>query len=184
MVLLAAALAPRSAAAVDERTPTPREMSVPLAVGAWGIAQLLPSPLLVVGKEHVGSGVRWQLTPLLFSFGVAQSPLRSFIVSPIARHSGSIELHVSPEWACCAADSSRSSWLGRAGLRLYLPLLEHGERLSWSIGGSYYHAFDGRDGAAIDVGMYTLFGVLGVNITVSPGLARREVIGALNIRYF
>lgn len=180
--LLGAALVPRTAAAVDERTPTPREMSVPYAVGLWSLAQLIPSPLLVTGREHVGFGVRWQVTPLLYSFGIAQDPLRSFVVSPIARHSGSLELYGSPEWSCCAP--SGSSWVGRAGLRLYLPLLERGERLSWSLGGAYYHSFDGHDGVAADIGLYTLFGVLGVNVTVSPGLARREVITALSFRYF
>ena len=159
-------------------------MSRGTAIGIWSVAQLIPSPLLVTGKDHVGFGVRWQLTPLLYSFGIAQSPLRSFVVSPIARHSGSIELYGSPEWSCCAPAGSGSSWVGRAGLRSYLPLLEHGERLSWSLGGAYYHSFDGHDGVAADIGLYTLFGVLGVNVTVSPGLARREVITALNFRYF
>ena len=160
----------------------PRHMSHLVAVGAWLVAQLIPSPLLVTGKGHVGGGLRWQLTPLLYSFGISARPLRSFFISPIARHSGSVELHVSPEWACCA-EQAHSSWLVRAGLRLYLPLLEHGERLSWSLGGSYFRAA-GQNGVAGDIGVYTFNGVLGLNVTVSPELARREVITALSIRYF
>lgn len=159
-----------------------------MAAGVWALTQLVPSPLLVVGERHVGGGMRWQLTPLVYSFGVAASPLRTFYVSPVARHSGSVELHASPEWSCCAADS-RSSWLLRAGLRLYLPLIEHGEILSWSIGASYYHSLGTSDAGsripvAADIGIYTLFGVLGLTVTVSPWLPRREVIVALNIRYF
>ncbi len=153
-----------------------------MAGGLWALTQLVPSPLLVIGREHVGGGARWQLTPLSYSFGVSARPLRAFFISPIARHSGSVELHASPEWACCAPNQ-RSSWLIRAGLRLYLPLLEHGERLSWSLGGSYYRAL-GRNGAAADLGIYTFNGILGLNVSVSPWLSRRELITALTIRYF
>jgi hypothetical protein len=166
----------------EDAAPAPTSLSPWVAAGAWAIAQLVPSPLLVVGDGHVGGGLRWQLTPLLFSFGIAERPFRSFFVSPIARHSGSVELHVSPEWACCAADGAQS-WLARAGLRVYLPLIEHGEVLSWSVGASAYYAADGV-GPAGDLGIYTLFGVLGLTVTVSPLLSQREVITALNIRYF
>src|SRR6187551_603422 len=76
-----------------EPAPKPRVMSPAAAVAVWAVAQLIPSPLLVIGKEHVGGGVRWQLTPLLYSFGIAERPVRSFLISPIARHSGSVELH-------------------------------------------------------------------------------------------
>lgn len=155
------------------------------AVGIWAVAQLIPSPQLVIGKEHVGGGLRWQLTPILYSFGIAERPVRTFLVSPIARHSGSVELHVSPEWACCAPNE-QSSWLVRAGLRLYLPLLEHGEKLSWSLGGSYYRAAGGssRNGAAADLGIFTFNGAFGLNVTVSPWLTRREVITTFTIRLF
>jgi hypothetical protein len=153
-----------------------------VATGVWTLTQLVPSPMLVAGEEHIGFGMRWQVTPLLYSFGISERPFRSFMVSPIARNAGSIELHISPEWSCCAP-RDRFSWLVRVGLRLYLPLIEHGEILSWSIGSSYYFAADGG-GIAADVGLYTLFGVLGLTVTVSPWLSRREVITALNLRYF
>jgi hypothetical protein len=161
---------------------SPARLSALMAAGAWTVGQLIPSPLLVIGERHAGGGMRWQLTPLLFSFGIAARPLRSFVVSPIARHSGSIELHVSPEWACCAPGADHG-WLARAGLRAYLPWLEHGEVLSWSVGASGYYAADGF-GPAADLGIYTLFGVLGLTVTVSPWLSQREVITSLNFRYF
>lgn len=162
--------------------PKPRVMSPATAVGIWAAAQLVPSPMLVTGKEHVGGGVRWQLTPILYSFGIAERPWRSFLVSPIARHSGSIELHVSPEWACCAPNE-QSSWLVRAGLRLYLPLLEHGEKLSWSFGSSYYRAAGGSNASA-DLGLLTFNGAFGLNVTFSPWLSRRELITTLLVRLF
>ncbi len=157
-------------------------MSRGAALGIWLGTQLIPSPLLVTGSSHVNGGLRWQVTPLLYSFGVAERPWRPFVVSPIARHSGSIELHASPEWACCAS-GDRTAWLVRTGLRMYLPLIEHGEGLSWSFGGSYYRAADGG-GVGLDLGLYTLFGVLGLNVTVSPTLTGREVMTGLVFRYF
>jgi hypothetical protein len=167
-----------------QQGPEPRRPSPALAAGAWLVAQAIPSPLLVIGREHVGGGLRWQLTPLLYSFGIAERPLRTFYVTPIARHAGSIELHASPEWSCCAPHGD-VSWLLRGGLRLYLPLIEHGEVLSWSFGGSYYHSLGDRDGGfAGDLGLYTLFGVFGLHVTVSPLLPRRELVVSLNIRYF
>ena len=62
--------------------------------------QLVPSPLFVVGSGNVGGGLRWQVTPFLYSFGVAAKPVRAFVVEPVARHAGAIELYASPEWAC------------------------------------------------------------------------------------
>jgi hypothetical protein len=171
----------QSTVRAEETVPVTKRLSPVVAYGVWFLAQLVPSPLLVTGVAHVGSGMRWQVTPLLYSFGIAESPFRTFVVSPIARHSGSVELHASPEWACCAP-GDRTSWLLRAGLRVYLPIVEHGEVLSWSVGGSYFRGESGGFGG--DLGIYTLSGVVGLNVTVAPQLERREVVTALTIRYF
>ncbi len=175
------AIAPLGAAEQDPSSP-PSRMRPTLSAGLWTTAQLVPSPLLVASSHHVGGGVRWQITPLLYSFGVTARPWRAFVIEPIARQSGSIELYGSPEWACCAP-GGHTSWLGRGGARLYLPLIERGESLSWSLGGSYYRAAGGGGGAA-ELGIYTISGVFGLTVTVSPALSRREVITALSIRYF
>ncbi len=181
VLLTCAAFAPAFAAEQESSSP-PGRMSPAVAVGLWTTAQLIPSPLLVSSTHHIGGGVRWQVTPLLYSFGVTARPWRTFLIEPIARHSGSIELYGSPEWACCAK-GGHTSWLARVGTRLYLPLIERGESLSWSLGGSYYRATGGGGGAA-ELGLYTVSGVFGLTVTVSPALSRREVITALSIRYF
>jgi hypothetical protein len=126
--------------------------------------------------------VRWQITPFVYSFGVAAHPVRAFIVDPVARHAGALELYVSPEWACCPPDG-RSAWVARAGWRVYAPLVGHGESLAMSVGGSYFRASDG-DGGAIETGAYALFGIFGIVVTVAPTMKRREIITALAIRYF
>jgi hypothetical protein len=170
------------AAAADDSPPPSNRLSPALAAGVWTVAQTVPSPLLVLSSHHIGGGVRWQITPLLYSFGVTAHPWRAFVIEPIVRHAGSIELYGSPEWACCAP-SGHTSWLGRGGARVYLPLIERGETLSWSFGGSYYRAAGGG-GWSAELGIYTISGVFGLTVTVSPALQRREVITALSIRYF
>jgi hypothetical protein len=125
--------------------------------------------------------VRWQVTPIVYSFGVAAKPLRAFIVEPVARHSGAIELYGSPEWACCAP--SGTSWIGRGGVRLYLPLVGRGESLSGSVGASYYRAAGG-DGLSMELGAYALYGMVGLTVTFSPALDGRETMLALALRYF
>jgi hypothetical protein len=178
-LVLVILLTPQRASRAE--APPPRVSPV-LAASIWTAAQLVPSPLLVAGSGPVGSGVRWQLTPFVYSFGVAAEPVRAFVIEPVARHSGAVELYISPEWVCCAP-GDRTSWIGRGGGRIYLPLLGRGESLAGSIGGSYYRA-GGGGGGAVEIGVYVLFGVLGLTVTVSPTLSNREVISALTIRYF
>jgi len=164
-----------------EEARTPFSLSPGVAVLAWAAVQLVPSPLLVYGSGDVYPGLRWQVTPLLYSFGIAARPFRSFLVSPIARHSGSVELYGSPELVGGAEGASPLVF--RAGSRVYVPLVGRGESLSWSFGGSYFHA-SGCDSASAELGIYAYLGVLGLTVTVSPAFARREIITALNIRYF
>jgi hypothetical protein len=179
-------ITPAKSAAARERKPdgiSPALRVTPgAAAGLWIFTQLIPSPLYVATSDRVGGGVRWQVTPLVYSFGVAAKPVRAFVIEPVARHSGAVELYVSPEWACCAPGDG-TSWIARGGARLYLPLVGRGEALTGSLGGSYYRASDGS-GASVEMGVHMLFSMLGLTVTVSPRLTGREVIGALHIRYF
>lgn len=178
---LAAVVAHARPAGADERAGVPR-MGPVTAGFVWAATQLVPSPLFVMGSSGAGGGVRWQVTPLLVSFGVAAKPVRAFIVDPIARHSGSVELFVSPEWVS-PVPADGTGWIARGGVRLTLPIAGRGETLSWSVGGSCYRA-SGGDGLSAELGVYFLFGVFGFTVTFSPALAGREIIHALTIRYF
>lgn len=159
----------------------------------WLAFQFLPSPELAFGKTKVvdvsgrvddslrtAFGLRWQLSPLVWSFGVhrSQSRWRYFVVDPFARHSGSIELSTSFEWIGGHFDGL----IARPGVRVYLPLLEKGEKLSGSLGTSVY----GADGlrVAYDAGLYVLNGFFGLQITVAPSHAPLATIATLRIRYF
>lgn len=159
----------------------------------WILTQLIPSPQLAFGAvRHInvdGSvddsprtafGLRWQITPVLWSFGVhrGQSRWRSFVVDPFARHSGSIEIAASLEYIGGHIDSV----LARPTARVYLPLIQKGESLSFSMGTSAYRYEGFR--VAYEGGLYTLAGLVGVQVTVAPAHDPLAVIATLRLRYF
>ncbi len=149
----------------------------------WLATQAIPSPELVVGDEGARFGMRWQLTPLLYSFGIHRrlSPLRSFVVEPLVRHSGSVELFFSPEWVAYQGGAARL----HTGARVYVPVLHRGEYLSFSVGAAY-SLFDGRPGVSYEAGAYVLFGLLGLVTSVSPTPSHSPVATTftLRVRYF
>ncbi|MBX3228041.1 MAG: hypothetical protein KIT84_27550 [Labilithrix sp.] len=160
---------------------------------AWILFQLLPSPELAFGhtknvdvdgnadeRVRTAFGLRWQLTPVLWSFGVhrSQPRWRFFVVDPFARHAGSVELSASLEYIGGHVDAL----VARPGVRVYLPVLERGERLSVSLGTSVYDAHGFR--VAYDVGAYVLNGFLGLQVTVAPRHEALATIATLRLRYF
>jgi hypothetical protein len=183
LCLLIASAAPVRAE-TDATTPSDpaRRLSPALAAVLWGVAQLIPSPVLITGSQGYGGGMRWQLTLLTYAFGLQSHRLRSIWVPPVARHAGAIELYLSPAWLCCAPDE-RTSWLLHAGGRVYLPLEGRGENLAASLGASYYRASPSH-GAAFELAVYMLSSLVGFSVTVAPWLNAREVSTALTLRYY
>ncbi len=174
---------------------TPTEPGVEITI-PWVATQLVPSPELAYGTdsahgadglEHPSQarfGMRWQVTPLLWSWGTHRglSPWRFLVVEPNVRNSGSIELFATPEYVWYGS-SFADGWIARGGVRAYFPLVEHGEYLSCSAGASAF-AFAGKAGAAGEVGAYALFGTVGLQVTVSPSAAPIATIATLRLRYF
>jgi hypothetical protein len=159
----------------------------------WLAFQLLPSPQLAVGRQRridaAGSvddspktafGLRWQLTPVLWSFGVhrSQPRWRWFVVDPLARQSGSLELSASFEYIGGHVDRV----LARPALRVYLPVAQRGENLSVSLGTSVYD-YDGLR-VAYEVGAYVLSGTLGLQVAVAPTHDPLAAIATIRVRYF
>lgn len=159
-----------------------RRLPPAAAAALWTAAQLVPSPVLVTGGSGAGAGMRWQLSLLVWSYGVVERPLRSVLVHPIARHAGAVELYASPAWLCCAPQQ-RTSWMLQLGGRIYVPLVGRGENWVASFGAAYYRASP-RHGAAIELGVYTLSSIVGLTVTVAPWLTAREVSTALTFHYF
>jgi hypothetical protein len=173
---------PRSAARAPRRsTATPPGTSLSFA---WIATQLIPSPELAAGTDGALFGLRWQVVPVLYSFGIDRrlSPFRSFVVEPLVRTSGSIELFVAPEYL--ALDDELAHRFGfRVGLRSHFPLIEKGDYLSVSIGTAYVR-FGERESASYQFGVYLLFGFLGLEQSILPGLDEARWIGTMNVRFF
>lgn len=148
---------------------------------AWAAFQLVPSPEVAAGDGGARFGMRWQITPVLYSWGIHRglSPWRVAVVEPNVRQSGSIELFTGPEVLTATA----AGWGLRSGVRSYFPLIEHGEYLSVSLGASHLLLGD-RSTVAGEVGAYVLFGGLGAQITLSPSGGPASFVATLRVRYF
>ena len=164
---------------------TPTEPGVTITV-PWLVTQLVPSPELAYGQDVARFGARWQVTPLLYSWGIHRglSPWRFLVAEPLVRQSGSIELFATPEYFVYGS-SFADGWAFRSGVRSYFPLVEHGEYLSVSAGASHF-VLAGQSAVAWEAGAYVLFGAVGVQVTVSPtpSAAPIATIATLRLRYF
>lgn len=176
------AATPILATAVPARAADERQHRRPVPSLLWFGTQLLPSPEWTDGSDGVAFGLRWQVTPVLYSFGANRrvSRWRTFVVEPLVRHSGSVELYFSPEVLLDA----NPRFVARPGARVYFPIVEHGEALSMSVGASYQR-IAGVDAVAAEAGVYFLFGILGVQVTHAPGQSTpAKTTVALSVRYF
>lgn len=165
--------APRAEAA--EEGPTPRPSLL------WLALQAVPSPEVAAGRDGAAFGLRWQVTPILWSFGLHRSlwRWRSFVVEPLTRQSGSVALDVCGEYLWGFADR----FLVRPGVHATFPILERGEYLSLSIGTSTFR-YDDTWRAAFDGGIYALYGLLGVELSVAPGSDALRAVAGVRVRYF
>jgi hypothetical protein len=182
-VAVLAVLAPLRARADDAPKQAPKEPGVAIT-WPWLVTQLVPSPELVYGDATARFGVSWQVTPLLLSWGIHRglSPWRFFVVEPSVRQSGSVELYLTPE-AITSGGSLGPGGVLRTGLRAYFPLVQHGETLSVSAGASQFF-YAGQSNVGYEAGIYTLFGVVGLQVTVSPLFSPLATIATLRLRYF
>jgi hypothetical protein len=191
-------------ARADERPARPRALAEPdgsytyaeprvRPTLAWAALQLVPSPEVAFGfvrhtdidgrvedVTRVAPGLRWQLTPVLWSFGTHRrlSRWRFFVVDPLARVSGSLELHTTFEWIGGHIDAL----LVRPGVRATLPIAHRGEYLAVSFGTTTYRSETTR--VAYDAGLWFLFGTVGIQATVAPVHSALSTIATLRLRYF
>ncbi len=150
----------------------------------WGVAQLIPSPEWITTTTGAKFGMRWQVTPLLYSFGTNKklSPWRYFITDPLARQSGSVEAFITPEYLNIE-NGFKDKWLFRGGVRFYIPIWQKGEYASLSLASSYYN-FNGNNGISYEVGVYLFAGILGFQTTYSPKFINSDWIFTIRLRYF
>ncbi|UQA56352.1 hypothetical protein [Polyangium aurulentum] len=162
-----------------------RAEAFPYPTPIWAAAQLVPSPGVAVVRGEPALLLRWQVTPLLYSFALRPGlfPLRVLVAEPMTRHGGSVELFVSPEYLGLGRDFA-SRWGARTGVRSYFPLVDFGEGLAMSVGGA--HVYHQREHAmSFEAGLYALFGVFGIEASFTPRLLGREAFFvAMRVRYF
>ena len=181
--VIAAALAAtsaRAASADDEAVTEPDVRPTWL----WLATQLVPSPEAVYGESTSRFGARWQVTPVLYSWGINRklSPWRILVAEPLTRQSGSIELFFSPEYVMYGSRFT-DGLVWRTGVRSYFPIIERGDYLSVSAGASHFTLGD-RNGAAIEAGAYVLYGTVGAQLTWSPSIAPMRWIATFRVRVF
>jgi hypothetical protein len=185
---LSSVLPARAAAEEAEHAPPARERPddpIPTPTLPWAATQLVPSPELVDVRGSLRAGVRWQVTPVLYSFGVNRhvTPWRFLIVEPNVRQSGSIESFVSPEVLLLRRRRRELDFGVRSGMRTYFPLLERGATLSCSIGAATTY-FDRRAAVAYEAGIYGLYGIIGLQVAYAPSGLPANTMFTLRLRYF
>ena len=135
--------------------------------GTWLPYQAIPSFTLYSGSGHSAFGFEWEVTPLLYSFGMNKqiSPWYFFIVEPPGRFTGSVELNLACQVFTRKVGSSYFSLSG--SVMGFIPLIERGEHLTLNVGVAMYR-FGEQTPVFGVLGISTLFGILHVNVKHSP----------------
>jgi hypothetical protein len=175
-VLLAVFLGSATASASASE---PRDVHPPPTL-FWIFAQTIPSPEVAFGGASPGAGLRWQLTPLLYSWGMYRklSPWRTMVVEPLTRQSGSLELFVSPEFI----STNHAEWLMRVGVHATFPIRERGEKLAFTLGAGA--VFGAESSAEIEAGVTVFFGTFGLFVAYAPRVTLAPATVMFRVRSF
>jgi hypothetical protein len=160
----------------------------------WTLLQVIPSPTFYQdNNENISKliiGIKWQITPLAYSFNMNKyvRKVHFFKVNPLHRHSGSIELFFQPEFALKPyLYSGQRRFSLTTGSRVFLPLIEYGEYLSFSAGLKYSirNNIDGTDmnSFGIEGGVYSIFGIAGLQFTYNLTVTNRYNL-SVYIKYY
>ena len=160
----------------------------------WALIQTIPSLAYFQDRNDIDSrlqfGLRWHVTPVNYSFNANEmvSPVQFFKVNPLRRYGGSVELFLQPEWATGHFHYSNLKRFGLStGARVFIPAVEYGEYLSFSIGGKYKLRKDKsgieKNTFAAEMGVYSLFGIFGLQFNYNFSKESRYNIG-LYFKYY
>ncbi len=149
--------------------------------GVWLPLQLIPSVTLYNDAARSNFGFEWEVTPLLYSFGMNDqiSPWYSFIVEPTARFVGSVEISLAGQVYTTKLGQSYFSSSGQ--VMGFIPLSERGEHFTLNLGLAGYRI--GEETRVFKViGVSSFFGMLHFNLkhAASPS----TWIGSLEFRIF
>ena len=144
---------------------------------SWALFQAIPSPVFYEdsgGSEcTVRAGLRWQIIPVNYSFSANRfmPKVQFFIINPVRRFAGSMEMFLQPEVVLTEFDHSRLKrfWVS-AGFRVIIPVLNYGELLSGSLGvkANFHGAQQGgaENYLGLEAGLY-LYGMLGIQANLN-----------------
>lgn len=160
----------------------------------WAAMQLIPSPTFFQDYNEQDAriipGLRWQVTPINISFKTNKyvSPVQFFMINPVRRFTGSVELFVQPEWTTTGFKYSRLDRFGiSTGGRVILPLKSEGENLSASIGGKFNYRddldSDKNTYFGVEAGLYFFYGLMGIQANYNFDSKTNFNVG-LFIKYF
>lgn len=161
---------------------------------SWMILQTLPAPVFTHDANEVDGrmqfGLRWNITPINISFNANKyvSDVQFFMVNPVRRFTGSIELFLQPEWATARFQNADMDRFGLGiGSRIFIPVQNYGETFAASIGGKYTYRNSeilDKDGYfGLEAGFYALYGIFGLQFNYNFDERSRYNFG-LYIRYF
>ena len=161
---------------------------------SWTLFQTIPSPAFYQDRDGSNSrlqfGFRWHITPVNYSFNANKlvTPVQFFLVNPVRRYGGSVELLAEPEWTTSGYQYSDLQRLNlAAGVRGYIPAIEYGEYLCISVAGKYNFRKNKQDENSnyysAEAGLYTLFGIAGIVFNYNFTSQSRYNI-SLNLKYY
>lgn len=139
----------------------------------WTLLQAVPSPMYNHDANEsdgrLSFGLKWQVVPVNFSFNANKyvSPVQFFMVNPVRRFSGSVELFAQPEVSTAGFDFAGYDNFGiSSGLRFTFPIKHYGEHLAGSLGAKWFHrnseSGSEEDYFGIEGGLYVLYGIFGL----------------------
>lgn len=160
----------------------------------WTLFQTIPSPTFYQDRNDENArlqfGFRWHITPINYSFNSNKlvPATQFFKVNPVRRYGGSIELFAQPEWATASFDYSDFNRFNLAtGIRGFIPAVEYGEYLSFSVAGKYNFRKSRQNESigyySAEGGLYTLFGILGLVVDYNFTTESRYNI-SINLKYY
>ncbi|MBK8552747.1 MAG: hypothetical protein IPL53_17450 [Ignavibacteria bacterium] len=160
----------------------------------WTLFQAIPSPTFYQDRNdndaRLQFGFRWHVTPVNYSFNANKlvSPVQFFLVNPVRRYGGSLELLIEPEWATGGYQYSNLQRFNlSAGARAFIPAIEYGEYLAFSVAGKYNFTKNKSDQSldyySAEAGLYTLFGIAGIVFNYNFTSQSRYNI-SLNLKYY
>jgi hypothetical protein len=155
---------------------------------SWAAMQLLPSPVFFEdkgnGKSGTEFGFEWQVTPLSYTFNPNKylNHFSALIINPVKKFTGSAEIFFTPQYALSSFDYSRMKrYMYNTGARVYFPLAQGGEYLSFSLGAGYYsqkNEFNSKvEGIMYEAGIYSVFGVFGLKFAYKQNAVSKYNLG-------